>query len=115
MKGAIIGIMRDPECIYLFYLQGDISKLKFTTEAFSMTDPTMVRKVVPDAVDVAIGWAASATDAQIIDYREDVIAEIEQLGIEMRKSGACDRCELRSELIHSLCSSRFQVVAGVRR
>ena len=115
MKGAIIGIMRDPACMYRFYLQGDISKLKFTTEAFSMTDPTLARKVVPDAVDAAIGWTASATDAQVIDYREAVIAEIEQLGIEMRMSGACDRCEVKSELLHSWCCSWFQVVAGVRR
>ena len=96
-------------------LQGDVTKLMFTTEAFGMTDPTLACKVVPDAVDAAIGWAASSTDAQVTAYREAVITEIEQLGNELRKSGACDRCVLALELVAlawlaHLCSGGYRNV-----
>ena len=75
-------------------LEGAKRKLQFTTEAFKMSDPTLPCKVVPDAVAEAIGWVASSTDEQVTAYREGVITEIEKLGLEMRKSGACDRCGL---------------------
>lgn len=96
-------------------LQGDVTKLRFTTEAFGMSDPTLACKVVPDAVDAAIGWAASSTDAQVTAYREAVITEIEQLGNELRKSGACDRCVLALELVAlallaPLCSGGYRNV-----
>ena len=75
-------------------LAGDKRKLQFTTEAFKMSDPTLACKVVPDVVAEAIGWVASSTDEQVTAHREGVITEIEKLGLEMRKSGACDRCGL---------------------
>ena len=50
-------------------------------------------------MDAATGRAASSTDEQVTASREGVITEIEQLGNEMRKSGAWDRCVLMLELV----------------
>ena len=100
MKGALARSVLVALLWHIF--AGDNRKLKFTTEAFSMSDPTLPCKRVPVAVDAAISWVASATAESVCAYRECVVSEIEQLGRELRNSGACDRCMCAIRSIVSL-------------
>ena len=57
---------------------GDVKKLMFTFAAMQRTDPFVFEDVVANDIRDAVMWGASKSAQEIMDYRESVVAQLEE-------------------------------------
>ncbi len=85
-------------------------KLVFTSAALDMKDPFVKDDPLPRDVVEALEWQASRTDAEICQYRETVLVQLEAAGATMWETGKCmlalcNACCVGGQLVQAYVTS----------
>ena len=71
-------------------MSSDEKKLAFALQALNAPDPFQNTVQMHEDVLNGIDWQAGKTDAEIMHFRDSLLAGCEAAGREMWKSGICD-------------------------